>query len=204
MTEKTFIPPASVAAAARKGLEMRRKFKRGGTSVGAARAGQLSNRNPVSLSTVRRIKAYFDRHQVDKQGKDWGNTSNPSAGFVAWYLWGADSSWSWAKGILAKHDKKSVTEETTSADIPPVAMPAGMVKKKKKMTDEEKKFLGILVEEMLSERSLSETDLENRDKYAKRMKKYDQFQGKEGKSLKYALATKFAKQGMSPPPKKKK
>lgn len=140
MSENTFTPPASVAAQAKQGLEMRNKFKRGGTSVGATRAGQLSNRNPISLSVVRRMHSFFSRHEVDKKGKDWGNESNPSAGYVAWKLWGGDSGWAWAKGILNKHDKVSESTEmeetdedfeisesteTTSGDVPVRNKPAG-------------------------------------------------------------------------------
>jgi hypothetical protein len=37
------IPPADVAAAAKRGLELREKFRRGGTSVGVHRAKGLRN-----------------------------------------------------------------------------------------------------------------------------------------------------------------
>jgi hypothetical protein len=46
------IPPPDVAAAAKRGLELREKFHRGGTSVGAHRARQLSERRPLSLRTI--------------------------------------------------------------------------------------------------------------------------------------------------------
>lgn len=47
-------PPATVAAAAKRGLELRAEFNRGGTAVGVARARDLSNRRELSLDTVRR------------------------------------------------------------------------------------------------------------------------------------------------------
>ena len=40
------IPPADVAAAAKRGLELREKFHRGGTSVGVHRAKELAERRP--------------------------------------------------------------------------------------------------------------------------------------------------------------
>jgi len=86
------IPPAEVAAAAKKGLELREKFRRGGTSAGAHRARQLSERRPLSLRTIVAMSAYFARHQVDKVSKshDWGDEADPSAGYVAWLLWGGE------------------------------------------------------------------------------------------------------------------
>jgi hypothetical protein len=42
------IPPAEVAAAAKRGLELREKFHRGGTSVGVHRAQQLAARRILS------------------------------------------------------------------------------------------------------------------------------------------------------------
>jgi hypothetical protein len=63
------IPPAEAAAAAKKGLELREKFHRGGTSVGVHRAKQLAERRDVSLRDVIAMSAYFARHEVDKASK---------------------------------------------------------------------------------------------------------------------------------------
>jgi hypothetical protein len=60
------IPPAEVAAAAKRGLELREKFHRGGTSVGVHRANQLAARRDVSLRDVVAMSAYFARHEIDK------------------------------------------------------------------------------------------------------------------------------------------
>jgi hypothetical protein len=92
------IPPVEVAAAAKKGLELREKFHRGGTSVGTHRARQLSERKPLSLRTVVAMSAYFARHEGDKASKshEWGDEANPSAGYVAWLLWGGEPGRRWA------------------------------------------------------------------------------------------------------------
>ena len=75
------IPPADVAAAAKRGLELREKFHRGGTSVGVHRATQLAERRDVSLRDINAISAYFARHEVDKasMSHEWGDESDPSA-----------------------------------------------------------------------------------------------------------------------------
>jgi hypothetical protein len=90
-------PTESMASNARRGLELRRKFGRGGTAVGVARARDLANRKELSPDTVLRMYSFFSRHEVDKQGKDWNNSERPSNGKIAWLLWGGDSGYSWAK-----------------------------------------------------------------------------------------------------------
>ena len=61
------------------------------------------------------MKAFFDRHQSDREGKDWGNENNPSAGYVAHLLWGGDAGYSWARArvrqINAADKKKSVSKQ---------------------------------------------------------------------------------------------
>jgi hypothetical protein len=112
-----FVPPQGVINNAKRGLELRREFNRGGTEVGVARARSLSNSQSIPLETIRRMVSYFARHEVDKQGEDWGNTSNPSAGYIAWLLWGGDAGKTWADSISEREKKKdkSMNLDTTSA-----------------------------------------------------------------------------------------
>jgi 4-diphosphocytidyl-2C-methyl-D-erythritol kinase len=112
-----FVPPQGVQSNARRGLELRREFNRGGTEVGVARARSLSNGQSIPLETIRRMVSYFARHEVDKKGEDWGNTSNPSAGYIAWLLWGGDAGKTWANSISEREKKKdkSMNLDTTSA-----------------------------------------------------------------------------------------
>ena len=112
-----FVPPQGVQSNARRGLELRREFNRGGTEVGVARARSLSNGQSIPLESIRRMVSYFARHEVDKKGEDWGNTSNPSAGYIAWLLWGGDAGKTWANSISEREKKKdkSMNLDTTSA-----------------------------------------------------------------------------------------
>ena len=94
---KLYKPPQSVANQAKKGLELRKKFKRGGTSIGRGRARQLSKRRKISLSTVKRMYSFFSRHQKNKNTPpEKGN------GMIAWLLWGGDAGFRWAKSVLRK------------------------------------------------------------------------------------------------------
>ena len=110
------IPPAIVAAAARKGLELRAslpKSRRGGTEVGLARARDLANRRPVSVATLKRMKAYFDRHAVDAAGAGWGVDSK---GWQAWLLWGGDAGRRWACSLL-REDNPRKTVAANREDV---------------------------------------------------------------------------------------
>lgn len=95
------VPPDSVRAEARKGLEWRRRFKRGGTSVGLYRAQSLARGDKIREDTILRMVSYFARHEIDKQADGWspGEPGFPSAGRIAWALWGGDPGRAWAERI---------------------------------------------------------------------------------------------------------
>ncbi|WP_246091775.1 hypothetical protein [Aliirhizobium smilacinae] len=90
-------PPVEVSAAAEKGLKFRAKFRRGGTTVGIARARDLQHRKSLSDLTVKRMASYFARHKVDKRAENFGNDEDPSTGYIAWLLWGGDAGQKWAE-----------------------------------------------------------------------------------------------------------
>lgn len=97
-----FTPPADVQEEAQRGLDWRAEHGRGGTAVGVARARDLSNGVSVSPETIRRSVNFFTRHEVDKQaeGFERGEDGYPSAGRIAWALWGGDPGKRWANSIL--------------------------------------------------------------------------------------------------------
>jgi hypothetical protein len=99
-------PTEAMAENARKGLEWREEYGRGGTEVGVARARDLSNRRELSIDTVRRMYSYFARHEVDKQAEGFssGEDGFPSAGRIAWELWGGDAGKSWTGRIVKRLD----------------------------------------------------------------------------------------------------
>jgi len=107
----TYVPTAAIANNAKRALEVRDKkppSQRGMTSVGLARARDLMNRRNLSEDTVRRMKAYFDRHEVDKKGETW---SEQGKGWQAWMGWGGDEGRSWATAIVERLNSKSGPSE---------------------------------------------------------------------------------------------
>ena len=100
-----FEPPQKVADEAEKGLKLREEFDRGGTDVGVARARDLKNRKSLSPDTIERMVSYFARHEVDKKADDFGNDDDPSAGYIAWLLWGGDSGKDWSERVKSQMEK---------------------------------------------------------------------------------------------------
>jgi hypothetical protein len=101
---ESFSPPSSVRAAARRGLELRKKHGKGGLTTqeagkegigsGVARAGDLAGGGGISFATIQRMAAFFSRHEKNKSGGE------DDAGYIAWQLWGGDAGRSWASRII--------------------------------------------------------------------------------------------------------
>lgn len=112
-----YAPPQSVRNAAQRGLDLRSEFGRGGTSVGIARARDLSNGKAVSASTIKRMVSFFARHAVDKR-PDWANPDKPSNGYIAHMLWGGDAGRAWANKIARRIDRERTKADDTENGRP--------------------------------------------------------------------------------------
>jgi len=110
--------PKSATNAAKKALRWKEKYGdevKGGTKTGWQRANQLANRESISFSTVKRIKAFFDRHEKNfnvnqkHKGEPWKDN-----GYVAGLIWGMTNSdskeknaiYNWAVRIIKKVEGK--------------------------------------------------------------------------------------------------
>ena len=110
-------PTDAMKAEARRGLEWRKEFGRGGTEVGVARARDISNGRELSVDTVRRMHSYFARHEVDKKAEGFrpGEKGYPSAGRIAWALWSGDSGQAFAKRVVKSADAQDERSEVTGS-----------------------------------------------------------------------------------------
>jgi HK97 family phage major capsid protein len=108
-------PTDAMAEEAKRGLDWRQEFGRGGTEIGVARARDIINKRELSAETIRRMHSYFSRHEVDKQGQGFsqGEEGYPSAGRIAWALWGGDPGQSWARARAERMNK--IDEENRAA-----------------------------------------------------------------------------------------
>lgn len=99
-----FTPPQGARDAARRALDVRASkpaSQRGMTPVGIARARDLANGATLSPETVRRMLAFFTRHEVDKKGATWGERGK---GWQAWNGWGGDAGYAWARKVVKQMD----------------------------------------------------------------------------------------------------
>lgn len=107
--EDGYKPTEAMASAARRALEWRKEYGRGGTDVGVARARNIANRDSLSLSTVKRMVSFFARHG-NNRSEHYGKKEpdgGPTAWRIAWDLWGGDPGRTWANKI-GKEDEKSM------------------------------------------------------------------------------------------------
>jgi len=109
---ESFEPTNEMAAEAELGLKWREEYGRGGTEVGVARARDISNKRNLSYETITRMYSYFERHAVDKEATGWnqGEEGFPSAGRVAWQLWGGDAGRDWATAIYNRYKTELSTD----------------------------------------------------------------------------------------------
>ena len=107
MTDLT--PPKGAQEAARRALEVRAKkppSERGMTAVGIARARDLANGKTLSPETVRRMLAFFSRHEVDKKGSTWDQQGK---GWQAWHGWGGDAGYAWARKVVEQMESRQMS-----------------------------------------------------------------------------------------------
>lgn len=112
-------PTEEMAEEAARGLAWREEYGRGGTPVGVARARDISNRTNLSEETIGRMVSYFARHEVDKQAEGFspGEDGYPSAGRIAWALWGGDPGKAWANRKSRELDRENEGDKMTDTNI---------------------------------------------------------------------------------------
>jgi hypothetical protein len=102
-----YTPNSGMKAAARRALKWKEQGKAtgAGTPIGWGRATDIVAGRSMSLSTVKRMYSFFSRHEVDKKGKDFYNTSNPSNGRIMWDAWGGNAGFAWSRSIVEREKK---------------------------------------------------------------------------------------------------
>ena len=126
----SFKPPQSAINNAKRGLKLRQEWGRGGLSPaeakaqgidsGVTRARKISS-GTVSEHDVRRMSA-FNRHRQNYRPEKKMPDGGPTAGTIAWLLWGGTSGVNWAKKKSAAMNAESFasdefTEEETLEEL---------------------------------------------------------------------------------------
>ncbi len=136
---KSFAPTEAMRNNARRGLALREKWGRGGLSAeqannegvgsGVARARDIINGN-LSLDTVKRMYAFFSRHEKNYAPKKKEADGGPTAGTIAWLLWGGSAGLAFARRVLKQEEIlksyiKDITDDevNTEDNLPNVKLP---------------------------------------------------------------------------------
>jgi len=112
-------PTQGMIDEARKGLEWRKEFGRGGTEVGIRTARMIIN-NELTPDRVTRMFSFHSRHQVDKEAEGYnsGEKGYPSNGRIAIALWGGDAGFSWSerkRAEIVEEEEKRVSAKIKTA-----------------------------------------------------------------------------------------
>ena len=116
---ESYKPPASAIANAKRGLALRKEFGRGGLSPseakshgidsGVTRARKIAS-GKVSRHDVRRMSA-FNRHRKNYRPEKKMPDGGPTAGTIAWLLWGGTSGVNWAKKKSAAMNAETMVKQ---------------------------------------------------------------------------------------------
>jgi Putative phage serine protease XkdF/Protein of unknown function len=82
------------------------------TQVGKVRAQQLAQGKPISLETVKRMKAYITRHKKDLETS---KSYEDGCGKLAMDAWGGVEALPWVEKTISKYENMSSQEEMTFA-----------------------------------------------------------------------------------------
>ena len=101
-----FTIPSGAIKTAKRGLELRKEFGYGGTSVGLASARKLSKGGTATPEFVRKVSAYFPRHMGDNLDENGKDEKPPSRGYIAYCLWGGDVGRRWSTKLVEAMNKR--------------------------------------------------------------------------------------------------
>ena len=124
---KSYAPTEAMKNNASRGLALREKYNRGGLDAsqanaegvgsGVARARDIINGN-LTLDTVKRMYSFFSRHEKNYDPKKKMPDGGPTAGTIAWLLWGGSAGLAFARRILKQEEiLKSFRREITEEEV---------------------------------------------------------------------------------------
>ena len=115
----SYKPNKGMQEEAERGIKWKEEGRQGGTRIGLVRARQIMRGENLSEDTVKRMFSFFSRHEVNKtaEGFEPDEDGYPSAGRVAWALWGGDPGFSWSKNIVENIKKQEQEQRGNSMDL---------------------------------------------------------------------------------------
>ena len=79
-----------------------------GTRVGLARANQIAKGENLTLETLKRIKAFFDRHIENREIKpEYKGKPYLDKGYASWLMWGGDPMYTYVKSKIKQIENEN-------------------------------------------------------------------------------------------------
>jgi hypothetical protein len=148
------------------------------TQVGKVRAQQLAQRKPISIETVKRMKAYITRHQKDLQAS---KSYDDGCGLLAMDAWGGVEALPWVERTISKYEEMSAETEMVFSVfnneqrlvVGPAMIPDKMIIRRNEITGElyyvyfTAETIKKLQQKFMVEKLLDQTNIEHGRKFLK-------------------------------------
>ena len=104
MAEQRFTDyPKGISEAAERGIRLNKEVNnKCATQVGKVRAQQLANREPITLTTVKRMYSYLSRASAYYKPDD-----TTACGTISYLLWGGEPALRWSERILKQQENEN-------------------------------------------------------------------------------------------------
>jgi hypothetical protein len=147
------------------------------TQVGKVRAQQLAQGKPISIDTVKRMKAYITRHQKDLQSS---KSYDDGCGKLAMDAWGGVEALSWVESTIKKYEEMtamskenvfSVFNAEQKLVVGPAMIPDKMIIRRNEITGEiyyvyfTAETIKKLQQKFMMEKLLDKTNIEHSRKF---------------------------------------
>jgi len=148
------------------------------TQVGKVRAQQLAQGKPISIETVKRMKAYISRHQKDLQAS---KSYDDGCGLLAMDAWGGVEALPWVERTISQYEKMNAETEMVFSVfnneqrlvVGPAMIPDKMIIRRNEITGNiyyvyfTEETIKKLQQKFMMEKLLDKTNIEHQRKFLK-------------------------------------
>ena len=148
------------------------------TQVGKVRAQQLAQGKPISIETVKRMKAYISRHQKDLQAS---KSYDDGCGLLAMDAWGGVEALPWVERTISQYEEMNADTEMVFSVfnneqrlvVGPAMIPDKMIIRRNEITGNiyyvyfTAETIKKLQQKFMMEKLLDKTNIEHQRKFLK-------------------------------------
>jgi len=148
------------------------------TQVGKVRAQQLAQGKPISIETVKRMKAYISRHQKDLQAS---KSYDDGCGLLAMDAWGGVEALPWVERTISQYEEMNAETEMVFSVfnneqrlvVGPAMIPDKMIIRRNEITGNiyyvyfTEETIKKLQQKFMMEKLLDKTNIEHQRKFLK-------------------------------------